>query len=82
MTKIYNDLAAEIPAYKSAMNEVYVDNAAVTFTNSNVLDVTKNMSLVFSILIPLAAGLVVGIIVNLIVDRKMLYEEEEAVAAQ
>ena len=82
MTKVYNDLAAEIPAYKSAMNEVYVDNADVTFTNSNVLDVTKSMSLVFSILIPLAAGLVVGIIVNLIVDRKMLYEEEEAVAAQ
>ena len=81
-TKIYDDLNAQIPTYKEAMNEVYVKNAQVSFANSNVLDVTKSMSLVFSILIPLAAGLVVGIIVNLIVDRKMLYEEEEPVAAQ
>ena len=81
-TKIYDDLNAQIPTYKEAMNEVYVKNAQVSFANSNVLDVTKSMSLVFSILIPLAAGLVVGIIVNLIVDRKMLYEEDAPVAAQ
>ena len=80
--KIYDGLYAEIDNYKGVMKEVYVDKAEVSFANSNVLDVTKSMSLVFSILIPLAAGLVVGIIVNLIVDRKMLYEEDAPVAAQ
>ena len=81
-TKIKNELYDEIDDYKVAMKEVYVDNAEVSFANSNILDVTKSMSLIFSILIPLAAGFVVGIIVNLIVDRKMLYEEETPVAAQ
>ena len=80
--KIYDGLYAEIDNYKGVMKQVYVDKAEVSFANSNVLDVTKSMSLVFSILIPLAAGLVVGIIVNLIVDRKMLYEEDAPVAAQ
>ena len=80
--KIYDGLYAEIDNYKSVMKKVYVDKAEVSFANSNILDVTKSMSLVFSILIPLAAGLVVGIIVNLIVDRKMLYEEDAPVAAQ
>ena len=81
-TKISNGLYSEIANYKTVMNEVYVDKAEVTFANSNILDVTKSMSLIFSILIPVAAGLVVGIIVNLIVDRKMLTEEDEPVAAQ
>ena len=79
--KIYDGLYNEIDNYKAVMKEVYVDKATVTFANSNVLDVTKSMSLVFSILIPLAAGFVVGIIVNLILDRKMLYEEDEPVAS-
>ena len=77
-TKIYNELYDEIDDYKVAMKEVYVDNAEVTFANTNVLDVTKSMSLIYSILIPVLAGFVVGLIVNLIVDRKMLHDEEPA----
>jgi len=75
-TKIRDGLEALIPTYKETMTEVYVDNAQVTFENSNVLDVTKSMNVVFSILIPVLAGFVVGLIVNLIVDCKMLHDEE------
>lgn len=77
--KIKDDLTAEIPNYKATMNKVYVDNATVTFANSNVLDVTKSMNLLMSILIPVAGGLVVALITNLIVDRKKLHDDEELV---
>ncbi|MBE6134320.1 MAG: hypothetical protein E7178_06635 [Erysipelotrichaceae bacterium] len=83
MTLIRTNLANQIPEYKNTMNKVYVDNAKVVFeNNNNVIDITKNMNLVFSILLPVAAGFVIALITNLIVDRKLLHEEEGVAQAK
>ena len=78
--KISDELYSEITDYKAVMNEVYVDNAQVAFNDTNnVVEITKNMNVIYSILIPVLVGFVAGLIVNLIVDRKMLHDEEPAV---
>lgn len=83
MTLIRTNLANQIPEYKNTMNKVYVDNAKVVFeNNNNVIDITKNMNIVFSILLPVAAGFVIALITNLIVDRKLLHEEEGVAQAK
>ena len=83
MTLIRTNLANQIPDYKNTMNKVYVDNAKVVFeNNNNVIDITKNMNIVFSILLPVAAGFVIALITNLIVDRKLLHEEEVVAQAK
>jgi len=73
---IKDGLYDAIDDYKVVMNEAYVDKAKVVYANNNVITTTKNMNAVYSILLPLAVGLVAGIITNLIVDRKLLREEE------
>ena len=80
--KMIDGLAEELVTYKAMMKTTHVDKAKVSFDNNTIVNVTKNMNVVFSILIPVAAGLVVAIITNLIVDRKMLTEEDEPVAVQ
>ena len=83
MTLIRTNLANQIPEYKNTMNKVYVDNAKVVFeNNNNVIDITKDMNIVFSILLPVAAGFVIALITNLIVDRKLLHEEEVVAPAK
>ena len=78
--KTTDELYAEITEYKAVMNEVYVDNAQVVFNDTNnIVEVTKSMNVIYSILIPVLVGFVAGLIVNLIVDRKMLRDEEPAV---
>ena len=73
---IKDGLYDSIDDYKVVMNEAYVDKAKVVYANNNVVTTTKNMNLAYSVLLPLAVGLVAGIITNLIVDRKLLREEE------
>ena len=83
MTLIRTNLANQIPEYKATMNKVYVDNAKVVFdNNNNIIDISKNMNIVFSILLPVAAGFVIALITNLIVDRKLLHEEEVVAQAK
>ena len=71
----YRDqLSDAIQSYRDLLTNAYADKAEVTFENSSVITLSGTVSIYVNGAISLLIGVVVGAVVNLIVDRKKLYE--------
>jgi len=63
-----------VDSYKVFLNDVYVKDASVVFVDASIIVNTGNINTALCVIIPLLVGAIVAFIVNLIVDRKKLYE--------
>lgn len=75
MDNFYNSLTSFANRLSSASTQITNKYTTIGFGSTNVVEQKGGFALYGSILISLAAGLVVGAIVNLIVDRKHLRDD-------
>lgn len=61
-------------SYVDVVKKIYVNNADVSYKNSNIVSKSGELSIASSIIISVLGGVVVGGVTNLIVDRKKLHE--------
>ncbi len=74
LTNYRERLSDAVTDYKQVLKEAYINDAEVSYTNTSIIVLQGNIPLYFNLPISLVLGLVVGGVVNLIVDRKKLYE--------
>lgn len=76
----YDKLVSETDTYTSVSKSVVTENTSLDYTGKSV-DAKGGLSLLISVLLFLVGGFVVAAIVNLILDRKYLKEDEVVVAS-
>ena len=69
-----NTLSNAINDYREVLKFAYIDNAEVAYEKTSVMELNRTVNIYITIAGSLVAGVVVGAVVNLIVDRKKLYE--------
>ena len=78
VSEIQNDKALLedcVKSYRSLLEKIYINDSQVSYVDSSIITVKGSLSIPVAIVLPLVTGFVIGIIVNLIVDRKKLYED-------
>ena len=69
-----SELEKSVTSYKSILNIFYIENASVAYDDSNIIKLNGTINTAIAIIISAVVGVVIGGVVNLIVDRKKLYE--------
>lgn len=79
ITTYYNQLESETDIYTTVSKHVVTENTSFDYTAKSI-DSKGGLSLIISVLLFLVGGFVVAAIVNLILDRKYLKEEQVVLA--
>lgn len=72
-----NELAKYTNILKKVNIEVLTDNNNIYYQNTNIIIVSGGIKTVIAVLLSVALGLVVGCVVNLVLDHKKLGKNEE-----
>lgn len=74
LTAAYNGLNDATTGYRNVLKAAYIDNATVNFEKTSVVELKGTVNVFINVALSLVVGVVIGGVVNLIVDRKKLYE--------
>lgn len=75
MGKIYQDLSTATNKYLEVEKYLISNYSKISFKNARIITEENSNSTIKNALISLVVGFVIGCVVNLIVDRKYLFEE-------
>lgn len=67
-------LAGCVDSYVVLLNKMYIEGADVAYSSTNIIDEKRSLTIVPAVLVSLVVGIVVAGAVNVIIDRKKLYE--------
>lgn len=69
-----NVLVTETASYKDFLKKAYVESGTVSFEKTNYVEEKGNINIFLAVAVSLLAGVIVGGVCNLIIDRKKLFE--------
>ena len=69
-----NVLVTETDSYKDFLKKAYVESGTVSFEKTNYVEEKGNINIFLAVAVSLLAGVIVGGVCNLIIDRKKLFE--------
>ncbi len=75
LTESNNELKNFTSTYVSASQEVINKNSQVHFNNASVVSVTGGLNMVLGILLCLVGGVVIGAMINLVLDYSKLHDD-------